>query len=128
MNMVPRVSMLYSCRHYREFTERNAPTIGDELLCVKCDKLVRVIAMVEEYRVRCSSGRCKYSANFGQAKLRSEIAASKHHRKFPKHEVKLFKGSELVHTWPASPLGLMTTEQFLSRGVNDVNTEDPYLF
>lgn len=124
--MIPRVSVLYTCQHYREFTERNAPSPGDELFCLKCDKLVRAVSIVDEYRVRCCSGRCKYSSNFGQAKLRSEIAASKHHRKFPKHEVKLFKGSELVHTWPAQSSDLLTTEDFLGSDVNTVNMSGPY--
>lgn len=88
----------FACRHRREFPAKgNVPQKGDAIYCLRCRAETTVIKHLEEYRVRCSD--CRYSRPFGAAKTRAEIAASKHHNRYPYHEVKLWLGARTVHVW-----------------------------
>lgn len=88
----------FDCKHQREFEAKgNIPAVGDTMICLRCRHAVKVTKHREEYRVRCSD--CTYSRPFGASRLQAEIAASKHHNRFPYHEVKLWLGAQSVHTW-----------------------------
>ncbi len=88
----------FDCKHRREFPAKgNIPPVGDTMICLRCREAVKVAKHLEEYRVRCSD--CRYSRPFGAAKTRAEIAASKHHNRYPYHEVKLWLGARTVHVW-----------------------------
>lgn len=97
----------FDCRHRREFPAKgNIPQVGDAMYCLRCRRETIVRKHLEEYRVRCSD--CTYSRPFGANRLRSEIAASKHHNKFPYHEVTLWLGINKAHVWPKNEQKLFT--------------------
>lgn len=97
----------FDCKHRREFPAKgNIPVPGEEMYCLRCRAAVKVVQQLEEYRVRCSD--CTYSRPFGAARLQSEIAASKHHNRFPYHEVKLWLGARTVRTWKRNEDHLFT--------------------
>ncbi len=97
----------FACKHRREFPAKgNIPAVGEAMYCLRCRAETRVIKQLEEYRVRCSD--CRYSRPFGAAKIRAEIAASKHHNRFPYHEVNLWLGTRTVHTWKRNEQKLFT--------------------
>jgi transcription elongation factor Elf1 len=88
----------FACRHRREFSVKsNVPPLGEHMICLRCRRETTVIKHLEEYRVRCSD--CLYSRPFGANRLQAEIAASKHHNRYPYHEVTMWKGTHKAHTW-----------------------------
>lgn len=88
----------FECKHRREFEAKgNIPPVGEVMICLRCRRETKVVKHLEEYRVRCSD--CTYSRPFGASRLQAEIAASKHHNRFPYHQVTLWKGAAITHTW-----------------------------
>lgn len=102
----PFVIVVFDCNHKRSFERARCPQPGDEMICVSCRKPVTVTDVVEEYRVRCSN--CTFSRPYGQNRVQAEIVGSKHHNRYPHHEVKLFLGTKQVHIWRPNPDGLFT--------------------
>lgn len=89
----------FDCKHRREFpAKNNPPAVGDILYCLQCRDSVKVTKHLEEYRVRCSD--CRYSRPFGANRLQAEIAASKHHNRYPYHEVTMWLGARTARVWP----------------------------
>lgn len=88
---------LDGCHHTPEYDWQYRPVDGDAVYCYPCARTRSSVGIIDQYRVQCMD--CRYARGKGQAKLNAEIDASKHHRKNPDHEVKLFLGRQLVHTW-----------------------------
>lgn len=92
----------FECHHTRDFPYMgNLPAVGEALWCLRCRRETKVIKHLKEYRVRCSD--CPYSRGFGANSLQAEIAASKHHNRYPYHEVKLWHGVDVAHVWARNP-------------------------
>ena len=97
----------FACRHRREFTvKHNVPAIGESLYCLRCRRDTTVVKHLKEYRIRCSD--CRYSRPFGANRLQAEIAASKHHNRFPNHLVTMWEGVDKAHEWARNDQKLFT--------------------
>lgn len=97
----------YECRHRREFSAGgHVPPVGENMYCLTCRRETVVIKHLDEYRVRCSD--CRYSRPFGANRLQAEIAASKHHNRFPYHEVTMWKGHRSEHVWKRNEAKIFT--------------------
>ena len=93
-----------TCRHYREFDSSHAPKKGDDMWCFRCRTWGKCESLNKEFKVWCRG--CKWSRGFGRNRLQAEIKASKHHNRFPEHEVWLAEGSDVVHQWKPQPNAL----------------------
>lgn len=97
----------FACKHRREFPAKgNVPAKGDAIICLRCRSETTVVRKLEEYRVRCSD--CRYSRPFGANSLQAEIAASKHHNRYPYHLVTLWHGVRKAREWPRNEQQLFT--------------------
>ena len=88
---------LNECSHTLTMDWQYRPTEGDSLYCFRCNHYRTMKGLLDQFTVACSG--CRYTRSKGRAKLNAEIDASKHHRKHPDHEVKLYEGARVVHTW-----------------------------
>jgi len=86
-----------SCHHTRNYKVSQIPDAGKESWCFRCQCYSIVMHHVLDFGFKCMG--CRYARTFGAARLNMEIAASRHHRRFPTHEVIGFKGDEKLHTW-----------------------------
>ncbi len=91
------IMAVMTCRHYREFDSAHAPKKGDDMWCFRCRTWGKCESLTKEFKIWCRG--CKWSRGFGRNRLQAEIKASKHHNKFPEHEVWLAEGGDVVHRW-----------------------------
>lgn len=94
----PYIMVVFDCHHKRSFERAKAPVKGDRLYCLTCRQEVTVTAKVDEFRVRCND--CTFSRPYGANRLQAEIMASRHHNRYPYHEVTLILGTKIERTWP----------------------------
>lgn len=99
MSPVKDKSAFLSCHHTRSVPiERTKEWIaGTEIWCFKCQENRAILHYVLEFAYKCLN--CRSARTFGAARLNMEIAASRHHRRMPHHEVVGFKGDEELHRW-----------------------------
>lgn len=90
-------SAFLSCDHTRNYKIKDVPRAGDEAWCFKCQRYSIVMHLVIDFGFRCTT--CKYARSMGAARLTMEIAASRHHKRYPHHEVIGFKGDDVHHIW-----------------------------
>lgn len=94
------------CRHVRDFPWEYRPELDETVYCYRCHMHRHIVSIEDEYVVLCQN--CRFTRRQGQARLNSEITASKHHRAHPEHEIELWHGKEVVHTWKAQVQKLFT--------------------
>lgn len=94
----PYVMVEFSCHHKRSFERKRIPPRGEVMYCLTCRQEVVVVGTIDEYRIRCND--CTYSRPYGANKLQAEIQGSKHHNRYPYHEVILIHGTQEIHKWP----------------------------
>lgn len=75
------------------------PMVGDDIYCVRCQKMCTVTHAPTEYRIRCRA--CSYGRAFGAARLNAEMAAARHRKRKPGHPVRIFNGRTLIYTMGA---------------------------
>lgn len=112
-----------TCRHYREFDSAHAPKKGDDMWCFRCRTWGKCESLTKEFKIWCRG--CKWSRGFGRNRLQAEIKASKHHNRFPEHEVWLAEGGDVVHRWMPQPNALFGLSKISaktrSRGVEQLD-------
>lgn len=96
MGAVTKVKRVHlDCGHPRSYMEP-APVVGDEVFCVRCDKMATVETAPDEWQVRCRD--CTYSRMFGAAKLTAEMCATRHWNKYRHHVVDVLNGKRVDST------------------------------
>lgn len=103
MSPVKDKSAFLSCHHVRSIPIAKAKELisGSEVWCFKCQANAVILHYVIEFGYKCMD--CRSARTFGAARLNMEIAASRHHRRMPHHEVVGFKGDEVLHRWKKQP-------------------------
>lgn len=86
-------SAFLSCDHTRNYKAKACPPPGHEAWCFKCQRYSIVMHHVLDFAVKCAT--CRYTRNFGAARLNAEIGATRHHRRYSHHVVNVFKGPDL---------------------------------
>lgn len=86
-------SAFLSCNHTRSYEKKKAPQAAEQVWCFKCQRHSIVMHLVLDFCVKCAT--CRYTRNFGAARLNAEIGATRHHRRFPHHVVNVYKGDDL---------------------------------
>lgn len=102
------VVVTFDCRHTRDFKFMYVPEPNTMLWCLKCHAMAFVTGWKDEYRVKCDG--CRFSRRSGQARLTADRIAGRHHRLNPQHEVSVWYGTEVQHTWRVA------IESILERG------------
>lgn len=108
----------FDCHHKRSFERSKCPKVNERMYCLTCRQEVTVLQIVDEYRVRCED--CTYSRPFGANRLQAEIKASRHHNRFPYHEVSLYLGTQKIHEWPKNEQHLFA-KSLPGKRVSDVD-------
>ena len=91
-------NVILVCKHTLLF-KANPPLVGEIVWCLKCRKDVAVTDSTPEWSIKCRT--CRYSEQFGQARLNAEIAAGTHRRRKGKerHVVALLNGVAVVRVY-----------------------------
>jgi len=117
------VVVTFDCRHTRDFKFMYVPQTGEMIWCLKCHAMAFVTGWKDEYRVKCD--KCRFSRRSGQAVLTAERMAGRHHRLNPQHEVTVWYGTNVHHTWTVLIEALMEKGEFtkalLGRSVETVD-------
>lgn len=75
------------------------PAIGDDYWCRQhCDMSIvsRRLLRSQQFISHCEADSCRFSRNYGVAKLTAELAATKHAQKHPGHRVVVIDGNGKV--------------------------------
>lgn len=90
-----RFLVILSCLHTTEF-QKPTPRPGEYVWCYKCVNYKRAVVAPTSYHITCRDCTRAPVRDYGDAKLRVEIDADKHARKFPGHRVRVMQGDNLV--------------------------------
>lgn len=91
------ITVQMECFHLRERKRKDAPPVGELMWCLRCHKDKVVTAHVEQYRLKCFT--CRYGRLVGTRRSGAGYQGTKHWRKNPTHDLRMFVGTEEVRRW-----------------------------
>lgn len=89
--------VMLTCLHTFTY-EPPIPRMGDEIYCRRCWKVCRVKTVQASYQVRCQHPGCRYSRNFGLARVTAGVKAAAHVQSHPGHIVVVKWNGGIIET------------------------------
>jgi hypothetical protein len=91
------VTVLLSCAHTRFYLKKSAaPTQGEDVLCLRCNKVSTALVTMRGYVVSCVD--CTYSREHGDSEPNANRAATLHLNRHPSHTVKIYFDGKVRRT------------------------------
>lgn len=100
------IAVQMECFHIRERKRKEAPAVDELMWCLRCHKDKRVTAHVEQYRLKCES--CRYGRLAGTRIAGAGYTGTKHWRKNPTHDLRMYVGTREVRRWQPQTEELFT--------------------
>lgn len=100
------IAVQMECFHIRERKRVDAPEIGQPMWCLRCHKDKAVTAHVEQFRLKCLS--CRYGRLAGTRRSGAGYTGTKHWRKNPTHDLRMYVGTQEVRRWQPQTEELFT--------------------
>lgn len=100
------IAVQMECFHVRERRRNASPAVGELMWCLRCHKDKTVTSHIEQFRLKCMS--CRFGKLGGTRRSGAGYIGTKHWRKNPTHDLRMYVGTQEVRRWQPQAEELFT--------------------